>query len=204
MPTFYAHYQSKEHLVMQLPRQRSSPPSSPTSRPTCRWPSGSDGAVPVWLAHWTPEYPRGRRSPAGGSSRPRRRLRIRAAEFERATAELVYRRAARREPGSDTRPADAIVVNAYLSAYTAGILAWADCNGERKLEELVEEAFDALRAVAERPAISRGGPQLDHGDLGRGADPHRRAPVAGARRHVELGVAVPRQPSTAGWSRRMT
>ena len=48
------------------------------------------------------------------------------------------------EPGQPSLPADAIVVNAYLSAYTAGILAWADCNGERKLEELVEEAFDAL------------------------------------------------------------
>jgi hypothetical protein len=37
------------------------------------------------------------------------------------------------------------VVNAYLSAYTAGLLAWADCNGAHKLEELVDEAFDALQ-----------------------------------------------------------
>ena len=36
------------------------------------------------------------------------------------------------------------MVNAYLSAYTAGLLAWADGNGERKLEELIDEAFDAL------------------------------------------------------------
>jgi hypothetical protein len=43
------------------------------------------------------------------------------------------------------RPADAIIVNAYMSAYTAGLLAWADCDGERKLEELIEEAFDALQ-----------------------------------------------------------
>ena len=50
------------------------------------------------------------------------------------------------EPGATLRPADQIVVNAYLSAYTAGMLAWADCNGERKLEELVDEAFDALQS----------------------------------------------------------
>ena len=43
------------------------------------------------------------------------------------------------------RPADAIVINAYMSAYTAGLLAWADCNGEHKLEELIQEAFDALQ-----------------------------------------------------------
>jgi len=36
-------------------------------------------------------------------------------------------------------------VNAYMSAYTAALLAWADCNGERKIDELVEESFDALQ-----------------------------------------------------------
>ena len=48
-------------------------------------------------------------------------------------------------PGGALRPADAIVVNAYMSAYTAALLAWADCNGERKIDELVEESFDALQ-----------------------------------------------------------
>jgi hypothetical protein len=48
------------------------------------------------------------------------------------------------EPGGALRPADAIVINAYMSAYTAGLLAWADSNGDRKLEEALEEAFDAL------------------------------------------------------------
>ena len=48
-------------------------------------------------------------------------------------------------PGGALRPADAIVINAYMAAYTAALLAWADCNGERKLEELVDEAFGALR-----------------------------------------------------------
>jgi hypothetical protein len=46
--------------------------------------------------------------------------------------------------GAALRPGDTVVVNAYLSAYTAGLLAWADCDGERKVEELIDEAFDAL------------------------------------------------------------
>ena len=37
------------------------------------------------------------------------------------------------------------MVNAYLAAYTAGLLAWADSNGERKVEEPSHEAFDALQ-----------------------------------------------------------
>jgi hypothetical protein len=37
------------------------------------------------------------------------------------------------------------VVNAYLAAFTLGMLAWADCNGEHKLEELIDEAFEALQ-----------------------------------------------------------
>ena len=39
---------------------------------------------------------------------------------------------------------DQVVVNAYLSAFTMGMLTWADGDGERKLEEVVDEAFDAL------------------------------------------------------------
>jgi hypothetical protein len=49
------------------------------------------------------------------------------------------------EPGRSLPPGDAIVVNAYMAAYTAALLAWADCDGEHKLEELMEESFEALR-----------------------------------------------------------
>jgi hypothetical protein len=48
-------------------------------------------------------------------------------------------------PGGTLPPGDSIVVNAYMAAYTAALLAWADCNGEHKLEELLEASFDALR-----------------------------------------------------------
>ena len=70
-------------------------------------------------------------------------LRTRAAEFERTTAEMVTD-ALPTDGGSPLKPGDAIVVNAYLSAFTAGLLAWADSNGERKIEEMVDEAFDML------------------------------------------------------------
>lgn len=43
-----------------------------------------------------------------------------------------------------TGPTDAVVAGAYLSAYTVGLLVWADSGCERKLVECVEEAFDAL------------------------------------------------------------
>jgi AcrR family transcriptional regulator len=143
VPTFYAHYQSKEHLVMQLPFAHDfaallagQPSELPLHERIRR-------AVPVWLAEWTPEFrddalARWRVIAATPS------LRTRVAEFERTSGSVV---AGALAPGASgvMRPADSIVVNAYLSAFTAGLFAWADCNGERKLEELVDEAFEALQ-----------------------------------------------------------
>jgi len=99
----------------------------------------------MWLDQWTPEF----REDALARWRivaATPALRVRAAEFERTTGGVIAD-ALPTEPGMGLRPADAIVVNAFLSAYTAGLLAWADCNGEHKVEELVEEAFDALRPI---------------------------------------------------------
>jgi AcrR family transcriptional regulator len=143
VPTFYAHYQSKEHLVMQVPTAEEMaaliadlPADLPVGERLRR-------AAPQWFASWTPELRESvlarwrviAETPA---------LRTRAAEFERTTAGLLTH-AMPSDSGSQLTAADAIVVNAYLSAYTAGLLAWADCNGEHKLEELVDEAFEALR-----------------------------------------------------------
>ena len=142
VPTFYAHYQSKEHIVMQLPTAHDfaallagQPPELPLHERIRR-------AVPLWLGQWTPEFredafARWRIVAATPS------LRTRAAEFERTSGGVVAD-ALPTAPGGALRPADAIVVNAYMSAYTAGLLAWADCNGEHKLEDLMEEALDAL------------------------------------------------------------
>jgi AcrR family transcriptional regulator len=143
VPTFYAHFASKEHLVMQLPTAHDFAAllaDEPTDVPL------SDRirhAVPLWLGQWTPEFradalTRWRIVAATPS------LRVRAAEFERTSGGVVAD-ALPTAPGGALRPADAIVVNAYMSAYTAALLAWADCNGEHKLEDLLDEAFEALR-----------------------------------------------------------
>jgi AcrR family transcriptional regulator len=142
VPTFYAHYASKEHVIMQLPTPEQlsalmagQPAGLPVGVRIRR-------AAPVWLARWSPEeradiLARWRiiaTTPA---------LRMRAALFERETAGYV----ADALPSGDAplRQADAVVINAYLAAYTSGLLAWADGNGERKLEELLDEAFQALQ-----------------------------------------------------------
>jgi AcrR family transcriptional regulator len=142
VPTFYAHYPSKEHVVMRLPTAHDfaallagQPSELPIDERIRR-------AIPLWLASWTPEFredalARWRIIAATPS------LRNRAAEFERASGGVVAD-ALPTEPGRSLPPSDAIVINAYMSAYTAGLLAWADCNGEHKLEELMEEALDAL------------------------------------------------------------
>jgi len=142
VPTFYAHYPSKEHVIMRLPAAHDfaallagQPGELPLDERIRR-------AVPQWLATWTPEFredalARWRIIAATPS------LRTRSAEFERTSGNLVAD-ALPTPPGQALRPGDAIVVNAYMSAYTAGLLAWADCNGEHKLEELMEESFDAL------------------------------------------------------------
>lgn len=143
VPTFYAHYPSKEHLVMQLPtaeEMNALLAGQPAELPVA---DRIRGAMPHWFASWDAEYREVQlvrwkviaTTPA---------LRTRAAEFERATAGMIVE-ALPTEPGSRLSPADQVVVNAYLSAFTMGMLAWADGNGERKLEELVDEAFDALK-----------------------------------------------------------
>jgi AcrR family transcriptional regulator len=143
VPTFYAHYPSKEHIIMQLPTAEEVaaiiaelPVDLPFTERLRRGPV-------QFLAAWTPEFRAAQlvrwRVIAGTPS-----LRTQAAAFERRTAGFIVD-ALPPTPGTPLRPAEAVVVNAYMSAYTSALLAWADGNGERKLEELVDEAFDALQ-----------------------------------------------------------
>jgi AcrR family transcriptional regulator len=142
VPTFYAHYASKEHIIMQLPTAAElsqllagQPADLPVGVRIRR-------AAPVWFAQWSPEdrtdvLARWKIIAATPA------LRMRAALFERETAGYV----ADALPSGETPlgTADEIVINAHLAAYTSGLLAWADGNGERKVEELVDEAFQALQ-----------------------------------------------------------
>jgi AcrR family transcriptional regulator len=139
VPTFYAHYPSKDHLVMQLPTAEdvaallaTQPAELPVGERIRR-------AAPMFFAQWDmqAELLRWRviaTTPA---------LRRRAAEFERATAELITD-AIPAKPGASPAHSSSVLVNAYLAAFTSGVLAWADSNGQRKIEELVDEAFDEL------------------------------------------------------------
>lgn len=145
VPTFYAHYPSKDHVVMQLPTREAVAALVEALPPELPLWERLRHAAPLWFSTWTwtPGFREAQlarwRVIAGEPA-----LRTRAAEFERTTAE--YLAAALRTPSGDPLgPADVVVVNAYMAAYTAGLLAWAESDGTRKVEELVDEAFDALR-----------------------------------------------------------
>ena len=143
VPTFYAHYPSKEHVVMQLPtpeEMRALVAALPAELPLRE---RLRHAAPLWCSTWTPEFRETMlarwRIIAGLPS-----LRVRAAEFERVTAGLLID-ALQAERGGPLPTADAVLVSAYMAVFTAGVLAWADCDGAHKPEELIDEAFDALQ-----------------------------------------------------------
>jgi AcrR family transcriptional regulator len=146
VPTFYAHYPSREHLVMQVPTTEDLSKLLAGQPANLSLPERLRRAVPLWFAEWTPDYREAQlarwRVIASTPS-----LRTRAAEFERFTAELVGD-ALPSGSGQRLTQSDQIIVNAYLATFTAGMLAWADCNGDRKLEELLDEAFEALQGMA--------------------------------------------------------
>ncbi|WP_168714330.1 TetR/AcrR family transcriptional regulator, partial [Streptomyces sp. A1136] len=88
VPTFYAHYPSKEHIVMQLPTTEQMVALLSTQPRELPLRDRLVGLASVWLALWGPEdrddmLARWRiiaSTPA---------LRTRAAEFERTTAEMI-------------------------------------------------------------------------------------------------------------------
>jgi AcrR family transcriptional regulator len=143
VPTFYAHYPSKEHIVMQLPTTEQMAALLSTQPVELPLRDRLAGIAPVWLALWGAEE-RDNMLARWKIIASTPALRTRAAEFERTTAEMIAVALAG-EAGAPPRQADVIVVNAYMAAFTSALLAWADCAGERKIEELADEAFEALR-----------------------------------------------------------
>ncbi|NEK84853.1 TetR family transcriptional regulator [Blastococcus saxobsidens] len=145
VPTFYAHYPSKEHVIMQLPTAEETAAllaAQPADLPLGQQIRRSAVQMVTQLveddhAELAARWQVIAATPA---------LRNRAAEFERTTAAMVLESlgaAGRRTAG----PSDAVVAGAYLSAYTVGLLVWADSGCERKLVECVEEAFDVLEST---------------------------------------------------------
>ncbi|MCZ2858766.1 TetR/AcrR family transcriptional regulator [Blastococcus sp. VKM Ac-2987] len=140
VPTFYAHYPSKEHLVMRLtaPEQVAAliaaqpltlPLAARIRRAAVSSLDGVDGEHRAQLhARW--------QIIAGSPA-----LRHRAGEFDRITATMVAEALA---DGGPPRTVDLVVASAYMAAYTTGLLAWADSGDATSLEECVQAAFDAL------------------------------------------------------------
>jgi AcrR family transcriptional regulator len=142
VPTFYAHYESKDHLILALPTPadvgrlfQAFPPDMPTVEVlrTVMVSTLVDGGgleePDRVLERW--------RIIAASPS-----LRLRAAEFERATAEMVLRALPEAEAAS---PRTQVTVTALMSAYTQILLRWAESDGKRPVEEVVEEVLGALR-----------------------------------------------------------
>jgi AcrR family transcriptional regulator len=141
--TFYAHYPSKDDLIMAPPDRAdvtallaSVPPDLPLGERMRRvlrhFLHGLEGErLSDALARWqliaaTP------------------RLRYRAAEYERATAQMFLDALCSRERED---PASTVVATAHLSAYTQALLRWAESGGELSVEDVLEEALSTLRGL---------------------------------------------------------
>lgn len=143
VPTFYAHYPSREHVVMQMPTAMDIDALMSTQPTSLTVAERILGAAPIWFDKFMQEdrlLTRWQIIAATPS------LRSRAAEFERAAAGLVAD-ALPAEPDGSLTGAERIVVHAYLAAFTAGMLAWADSGGTTDLQEELAAAFAALQGL---------------------------------------------------------
>jgi AcrR family transcriptional regulator len=146
VPTFYAHFENKEHIVMPMPTQAEVDrilSAQPTDVPLGeRIRSG----IMAWIGHYDVTE-RGKLLDRWRIVVATPGLRNRAAEFERATAGLVSDALkADAEPGSSPVAME-VVVTASLSAYTQIILRWAEADGRQELEDVAEDVLEALRQL---------------------------------------------------------
>lgn len=144
VPTFYAHFTGKDVLIMALPAREEVAAllaSVPADLPIRE---RMDGVVTGFLrglegdrlADALARWKLIARTPG---------LRYRAAEYERATAQMFLDALGVADTDADT--VARVVVTAHLSAYTQAVLRWAEADGARPLEEFVGEALAALREV---------------------------------------------------------
>ncbi len=144
VPTFYAHYTGKDELIMALPQRdevaallasvpRDLPLGELMQGVLTGFLRGLQGARRAdGLARWRLIA----RTPG---------LRYRAAEYERETAQMFLD--ALGVADTDVETVARVVVAAHMSAYTQALLRWAEADGERPLEEFVEEVLAALRTM---------------------------------------------------------
>ena len=145
VPTFYAHYESKDHLILALPTAEDVaalfqhfPADMPTAE-VLRTVMVGTLVHGSGLEHPDRVLERWRIIAASPS------LRLRAAGFERATADMVLRALPEKDRAD---PRTQVTVTALMSAYTQILLRWADSDGKRPVEEVIEEVLAALRDLS--------------------------------------------------------
>jgi AcrR family transcriptional regulator len=148
--TFYAHFESKESLVLPVPDRRAvqavlaGRPFGVNVFPDLRdalldWLGAvHDGELGDTLARWQVVV-----------ADPR--LRLRAAEYERATAALVLESLPPATVTPARRLATELVVIALFSSYTLILLRWAEEGGARSLVEVADEVLTVLRDLGGPP-----------------------------------------------------
>lgn len=146
VPTFYAHYASKEDLILGLPSPAQIEALLATQPAHLPVADQVRGGIMVWLQHFGNEarervLERWRIVAATPS------LRIRAAEFERMTATMVLDVLRARTDGVAAAAAAEVTVTALLAAYTQILLRWAGDEGRACLEDVAEQVLDELRRL---------------------------------------------------------
>jgi AcrR family transcriptional regulator len=145
VPTFYAHFESKDHLILALPTPEDLDRligGFPADLSTAELLRSVMVAALTGVGGFTdPDQVLARWRVVAASPG----LRLRAAGFERATAEMILQALPRQEAVSpDTR----VTVTALMSAYTQVLLRWAESDGRRPAEELVDEVLGVLRDLS--------------------------------------------------------
>jgi AcrR family transcriptional regulator len=144
VPTFYAHFSSREALLMPLPTREEVAAVFATQPAHLPAADRARGVIITWLE----TVGRLRRDEVLERWRiiaTTPSLRLRTAEFERATAALVLEVLRAENGGKDLAPAVGVAVNALMSAYTSIVLRWADDDGARDLAEIAHEVLAELR-----------------------------------------------------------
>lgn len=149
VPTFYAHFSNKEHVVLPLPDRPAVLAALAGRSMEGSVIAGVRDAMLDWLA-----APQGRdlqemldrwrvvvATPG---------LRLRAAEYERATAAIVLESLPPSALTPDRRLATELFVLALFSSYTVALLRWAEEGGVRSPVDVAHEVFDTLRSRGTR------------------------------------------------------
>jgi AcrR family transcriptional regulator len=157
VPTFYAHFPSREHIVLPLP-DRADVAAALAAQPVgasafemvrnamLGWIGAFQGRErEELLERWSVVIA----SPG---------LRLRAAEHERASALIVLESLPPALVAPQQRLATELVITALFSTYTQILLRWAEAGGARSLEDVATEVLTTLRDLSRPGGEARGGP----------------------------------------------